>query len=259
MLHRQPVSMGKLYSSGFDMLNKEIEQSFLHAEGPGELPIRRTTQQLLGILAPYGNYRDVGHLCAWAYKEIAESQFPDVFVIIGKGGTEYGFFTSLFSGWKTPFGIVDVDKEKGQELIKLFPDLKNDYTAFEQGAAIEAQLPFLQFANRDKLNDVRILPILVNSLDYPKCQALGEAIADLRGNGRICVIGSCTLYGDLVDTALVDALKRMDTKKILDIAQVNAARGDIVVFTEALKHLFARRGRLLHYQPGAAALSFLLR
>jgi len=43
---------------------------------------------------------------------------------------------------------------------------------------------------------------------------------------------------------------------VLDIAQVNAARGDIVVFLEAMKSLFARRGRLLHYQPGAAAFAF---
>ncbi len=248
--------MGRWYPSSFDLLDKEVVNCFLHAEGPGELPTRRTTQQLLGVLSPYGNYQQIGQVCAWAYKEIAESQFPELFVIMGKGGNDYGFFTSLFSGWKTPFGIIDVDKERGQQLMNSFPALQNDYAAFEEGASVEAQLPFLQFASRDKLHELRVLPVLVNSLDYPQCRQLGEAIAELRDGCRMCVIGSCVLYGDVVDTALVDALKRIDTKKVLDIAQVNAARGDLVVFLEAMKSLFARRGRLLHYQPGAAAFAF---
>ena len=256
MLHRQPLLSGKWYPSGFDLLDREITNCFLHAEGPGALPSRRTRQRILGIIGPYGSYQDVGQVSAWAYKEIAESEFPDVFIVLSRGGTSYGFHTSLFSGWQTPFGVVHVDKERGQQLLRSFDKLRNNYDALQEGGSLEAQLPFLQFVNKDKLQEIKIIPLLINSIDYPACQQLGEALAELGERCHICIIGSCNLYGDVVDAALIDALKRVDAKKIHDIAQVRTAPGDFVVLIEAMKHLFAREGRLLHYQPGAAALSF---
>ena len=256
MLHRQPLLSGKWYPSGFDLLDREINNCFVHAEGPGELPSHRTNKRLLGVISPYGDYQEIGQVCAWAYKEIAESEFPDAYIILGKGGKEYGFFTSLFSGWQTPLGTVNVDKELGQQLMRSFEKLKNDYDALEDGGSIEGQLPFLQFANKDKLQEIKIIPLLINSIDYNACMKLGEAIAELGEKNKVCVIGSCNLYGDVGDAATVDALKRIDTKKIHDIAQVRTANGDFIVFMEAMKHMFARKGRLLNYEPGAAALSF---
>jgi len=253
MLHKRVH--GGLYSSSFDLLDREITQCFLHAEGPGALPARRTTKNLHGLLSPSGPSRTVGQISAWAYKEMAEAAFPDVFVVIGKGEKE-GFFTYLFSGWETPFGLVHTAKEEGQELIALFPPLRNDALAFASSDAIASQLPFLQFANRDKLSEIVVLPLLVNTLDYPACLRLGEALGDLGEQHALCIIGSSNLYGDAVDHAVVEGLKSIDVKKIHDVTHVNKSAGDLLVFAEAMKSLFVKQGKLLHYTPGHAAMVF---
>lgn len=239
------------------MLDKSITQSFLHAEGPGELPSRhRSSKKLLGVLTPVGLYDAVGPLAAWSYGHLAESALPDVFVVLGKATASEGFFTYLFSGWETPFGVVQVDKVRGQTLLHSFPSLKNDVQAFAAADAIETQLPFLQFVNNDILRQLTILPLLVNSTDYDACQRLGEALGELGEQNNLCLIGGCNLVNDLTDPALIDALKTINTKKIRDILQVRRASGELLVFAEAMKSLYVSQGKLLAYQPGYASMVF---
>ena len=257
MLHRRLDSLGKYAPTGFDLLDKSITQCFLHAEGPGALPTRhRTSRKLLGVLSPYGVYDKIGYLSAWSYARVAESALPDIFVVIGQATAAEGFFTYLFSGWETPFGKVQSGKDRGQILLQLFPLLKHDAAAFSRADAIEAQLPFLQFVNKDALRELTILPLLVNSTDYDACQRLGEALGELGEQCHLSIIGSCNLTGDVVDPALVDALKTIDVKKIRDILSVRHASGELLVFAEAMKSLYARQGRLLAYRPGSASMVF---
>ncbi len=259
MLHKPPSFCGTLYASSFDLLDKEISQCFLHAEGPGALPGQRTARRTLGILVPEGRYSDVGYVGAWAHRQLGESVFPEVFVVLGRGGQRDGFFTFLFSGWETPFGVVQVHLEVGHTLLHAFPGLRNDYASFGRESAIEVQLPFLQYCHRDKLRELQFLPLLVQSKDYDACAQLGEALAELQERYRLCVVASCNLYGDEVDAALVDALKRLDTKEVRDILHLRSAPGDFLVFAEAMKNMFTDEGKLLCYRPGAAALSYLAR
>lgn len=254
MLHKKVISRG-LYPSGFNLLDKEVTNCFLHAEGPGELPSQRGNRNVVGVLTPNGKYREMGHMCAWAHKEIAEAEFPDVFVIIGRGESE-GFSTYLFSGWETPFGIVNVDKKRGDFILKNFENLKNEAKSFKDEKTIGSQLPFLQFSNKDRVKDIKIIPILVNSKDYSECSKLGQVIGDLGEDCKVCVVGSCNLYGDVVDNALVDGLKNVDVKKVSDIVKVKNVPGDFIVFVEAVKQLFAKKGDLMYYHPGYASMVF---
>ncbi len=245
---------GKLYPSSFDLLDKEVVNCFLHAEGPGELPSHRKPKRIFGILSPYGNFQEIGHVCAWAYQQAAECAFPYVFVILGRK-SDTGFSTYLFSGWQTPFGVVESDKEHGQRLLQAFPALKNETAPFDDCMEIETQLPFLQFAGRDKLQEIRIIPILVNSRDYDACQKLGEAIGELSEQCSLCVICSSNLFGEDVDGVLIEALKNIDGKKMKEIAGMKNI-GEIAVFFEAMKSMFAPKGRLLHYSSQHAAMVF---
>jgi AmmeMemoRadiSam system protein B len=256
MMHRQASFGGKLYPSSFDLLDKGIQACFTHAEGPGALPSGRVDRRVYGILSPPGVYQDIGHINAWSYKVLGESSFPDVFVVLGHGQHHEGFSTYLFSGWETPFGVVDVDKKHGNMLLSSFPELVNRVDEPADYAVIESQLPFLQFVNKDYLQDLKIIPLLITSKDYIACKRLGEILGELGEQCNLCVIGSCSLYGEVVDPALLEGLKTLDTKKVTDIVQMNAMRGDLIVFIEAMKTLFAKKGDLLYYHLGKAALSF---
>ena len=84
---RKPIVAGQFYESSFDELNKQIEISFKDKFGPGELPVKRTNKKIYGIISPHAGYSFSGPCQAWAYKEIAENAFPDLYVIVGLSHT----------------------------------------------------------------------------------------------------------------------------------------------------------------------------
>ncbi|MEM3373691.1 MAG: AmmeMemoRadiSam system protein B [Candidatus Woesearchaeota archaeon] len=154
---RKPVVSGQFYEGNFNNLNKQIETCFYSNKGPGELPIKRRLNKLIGVISPHAGYFFSGPCASWAYMEIAESEFPHAYVILGPN--HYNVFSGLSKkDWETPLGIIKTEKE----IIKLLEEktnLKVNESCHEFEHSIEVQLPFLQFASRDRLDDLRIVPI----------------------------------------------------------------------------------------------------
>jgi len=187
-MNRKPIAAGTFYESTFDKLEKQITSCFTHKLGPGDLPVKRTNKKILSIITPHAGYFYSGPCMAWAYKEIAESKFPKTYIIIAPNHTGLGseFSTYLFADWETPFGIIKVDKNLGNKLIKKFPDLTNEAEAHLQEHSIEVQLPFLQFASKDNLNKLQFLPICISSTDYNKLIKLGKILSEFQDIVLIC-------------------------------------------------------------------------
>lgn len=187
-MDRKPIASGIFYESTFDKLEKQIKSCFNHKLGPGDLPTKRKHKEILGVIAPHAGYSFSGPCAAWAYKEIAESKFPKTYVILGPNHTGSGaeFSTYLFSDWQTPLGIIKVDKDLGNKLIKKFPDLKNEAEAHLEEHSIEVQLPFLQFASKDNLDKLKFLPICIKSHDYDKLTKLALALLEFKDILLIC-------------------------------------------------------------------------
>ena len=80
---RKPVVSGMFYESGFGELNNQIEDCFKHKFGPGDLPVNKRYKKISGVIVPHAGYLYSGQCATWAYKEIAESEFPDIFIMIG--------------------------------------------------------------------------------------------------------------------------------------------------------------------------------
>ena len=76
---RKPIVAGQFYSDDFNELNTQIEESFNSKFGPGALPIKKRTKEIIGIIAPHAGYMYSGAGAAWAYKEIAESKLHAIF------------------------------------------------------------------------------------------------------------------------------------------------------------------------------------
>ena len=144
---RKPIVAGTFYEAEEEALNEQIKNCFLSKFGPGRLPeIKKEKKEkaVLGIIVPHAGYVYSGACAAYAYKEIAESASPDLFVIIGLSHSGYSSCISL-EDWETPLGIARNDKDFGRSLIKT--GLKQNETAHSQEHSIEVQLPFLQFTN----------------------------------------------------------------------------------------------------------------
>lgn len=269
-MNRKPVAAGLFYNSSFDKLDKEIKECFISKLGPGDFPVQRKNKKIFGIIAPHAGYKFSGPCASWAYKELAESKFPKTYIILGPNHTGLGaeFSTYLFADWETPFGAVKVDAELGKKLIKKFP-LINEAEAHLEEHSIEVQLPFLQYVNKDKLNEIKFIPICIKSDNYKQLLNLAKAISEL--NEEICIICSSdfTHYGPNYNFvpfvhAVKDNIYRMDEKAIDLIKDFNSkefynytkklticGKAPIIVAMEACRLLGAKKADLLsHYTSG---------
>ena len=192
---RKPVFAGSFYPRSEPALKKAIESCFVSEKGPGELPAKSKPKKLLAVIAPHAGYQYSGSAAAWSYKEIAESQRPDVFVILAPNHNS-GRSGICMETFLTPFGEVRVDQEFARELAAKGTIHVND-EIHRPEHSIEVQLPFLQYALGHEAVGMKILPILVSSdLDLSKAALdLKETIIDLDRKVLFIVSSDFTHYG----------------------------------------------------------------
>ena len=180
---RKAVFSGKLYEAEFDKLDKQIKRCFEY--GPGSLPINRRDKNLRAAIIPCCNYNVSGNVAAWAYKEIAESKYPEVYIILS--GTD--------AGSKAYLSLEDFESPLGN-LINAKLYIRNDHVVIDEFVhrierGIEIQLPFLQHISRDRFENVRIMPVLIGNCDFESLRSIANAIKSI--SRRYVVIASCNL------------------------------------------------------------------
>ena len=263
---RKPIVAGSFYPASFEELDQEINKAFNSKFGPGALPIKKRDKEIKGMIAPHAGYVYSGACAAWAYKEIAEAKFADLYIILGLSHS--GFATCLsLEDWETPFGLVQTNKEVGMELVK--KGIKQDEEAHQQEHSIEVQLPFLQFVNKDYLKRLKIMPIIASpDKNYEEiAKMIVGAVKELKI--RVCIIASSDFthfglnYGFFpfqdnikenmykLDKEAIEHIKKLDAFHFLDYTEKTGAticgKYPIAVMLEASKLLGAKKARLLHY------------
>lgn len=265
---RKPIVAGQFYEANFGSLNKQIENCFFHKFGPGDLPTRRKDNIVYGIISPHAGYAYSGPCQAWAYKEIAESKKPNTFVMIGVNHSGQGAnFSVSLDDWETPLGIVKADKGFARELINKCDFVKEDKGAHENEHSIEVQLPFLQYVNKDYLNSIKFVPIVISNYNLEMCKKLAEAIVNIDKNVIIIASSDFTHYGyNYGYTPFIrdkkENLYKLDGGAIEQITALNSedfltykkqmrtticGTGAISVLIECVKMLGAKKGNLLNY------------
>src|SRR3989338_5047411 len=96
---------GELYEAKEFDLDKQITACFEDKNGPGDLPLSKRESKIQAIIAPHSAYNLSGPCAAWAYKEIAESGFPDLYIILA-AGHEPTENTVGMQGYETPLGLA---------------------------------------------------------------------------------------------------------------------------------------------------------
>jgi len=264
---RKPLVSGQFYPSNFQELDKEINNCFNSKFGPGALPIKKREKKILGVIAPHAGYTFSGPCQAWAYKEIAESYFPDLFILLGLSHSGFKTCLSLYD-FETPFGIVKNDIDFGRALIKN-SNIPENEDSHKLEHSIEVQLPFLQFVSRDYLGKLRICP-LICSPDIPYediANALYKTIKEL--NKKVIIIASSdfTHYGINYgyfpftenikeniynfDKEAISFIEKLDEKRFLKYVEENNATicgyYPIATMINLAKKLGAKKGKLLIY------------
>lgn len=192
---RKAAFAGQFYEANEQALEKQIVECFEGKNGPGATPLIKRSGTIKAIIAPHAGYMFSGPCAAWAYKEIAEAEFADLYIIIGPNHAGTGNAVSM-QGYETPFGLARVDQEFAKALMEKNEELKIDEEAHAGEHSIEVQLPFLQFATKDKMHELKILPILLHEIDYMKLGLdLKETILESGKKVVIIVSSDFTHYG----------------------------------------------------------------
>ncbi len=193
---RKPAVAGMFYPKDFQELEAQIRGCFVHPRGPGALPVSKRSKNLSAIIVPHAGYAYSGPCAAWAYKEIAESQFADTYLIIGTNHSAHSQTATLIDDWQTPFGVVKVDAEFAQQLIRKKIAV-NDPMPHLHEHSIEVQLPFLQFVSKDRLPDLNFVPLILAPDISVKELALDLKELIMDSGKRVCIIVSAdfTHYG----------------------------------------------------------------
>jgi AmmeMemoRadiSam system protein B len=156
-----------------------------------------------------------GPIYAWAYKELQETEVPDLYVIFG---TCHAGLKNLYAmtdkDFETPLGVVPVDRELAGRLRQ-----KTGATYFEEDVAhrcehsIEFQLPFLQFSRGTK--PFTILPILCA---FPAAALTDQHLSPLRSH-------IATFLGALKES-LAEAARPYCLIASADLAHIGLRYGD---------------------------------
>lgn len=185
---------GMFYPGDFHKMESQIKACFTHKMGPGELPISKRKGSLKSMIVPHAGYAYSGPCAAWAYKEVAEAELPDVFLILGTGHSTP--LTCLSNeDFETPFGIVRNDAELCSLLEK--QGIKNYKTSHDEEHSIEVQLPFLQFACKERIKEIKFVPLIVGQEDpIMTAEKVSNALEKYGKNVMIIVSSDFTHYGE---------------------------------------------------------------
>ncbi len=176
-----------------------------------------------------------------------------------------GLSTYRDGQWQTPLGMVEVDGQASEKIVKLTGIVDYNPRAHTLEHSIEVQLPFLQHLYRDQSGVVpfKFLPIMLAFQDKETTRELGRGLAELvkerqESAADVIIIASSDLThyepanrAREKDLALLKQVKALDVDSYyatLEKRNVTACGyGAIATVMEAAKALGFKRGEVNKY------------
>lgn len=227
---------GSSYPAEVSELRELLQSFYESAEGAG-VPAASRGKSVRALVAPHIDLRLGGPTYTHTYRRLAESETPELFVILGTGhlGVQ-NCFSVCVKDFETPLGTSEVDTEFADSFERVVgPGVFGEELSHRVEHTIEFQLLFLQHALAS--HRFKIFPVLA-SFSYLDLSTTGgqggtcdeqvfkfvhglKAAAEATGR-RVCLIASVDLahigprYGDDVtpDPGLVERIKAHDLEML---------------------------------------------
>lgn len=144
-------------------------------------------EHVYGIVSPHAGYMYSAKTAGYGFNLLEGRKYKTV-VIISPSHREYFPGISIFDGdgYETPLGIVHVDAELREELIKDSKKVVKGKQGHRQEHALEVQIPFLQYM----LSGFKILPIVMGDQSKMYIDALAEKLASIISDDVLFVASS---------------------------------------------------------------------
>lgn len=246
---RESVIAGTWYKADPAPLKDELA-GYLDGAGPVDLG-----GELIGLVVPHAGYVYSGSVAAWAYKLLFKNPFDRVLILAPSHRTHFaGASIYNLGGYRTPLGIVPLDREITDRLCGNTDIIRFNTQAHSKEHSLEIQLPFLQVV----LGSFSLTPVIMGNQHYDFCLKLAAAIADACNGRRVLIIASSDLShyypyskATALDAVCLERLNAFDPEGLS--AEVENRRtqacgaGPMIAMMLAARKLGADRGRVLHY------------
>ncbi|NLI81942.1 MAG: AmmeMemoRadiSam system protein B [Deltaproteobacteria bacterium] len=246
---RESAIAGTWYSSNPSALRSQIE-GFL-----SQVKERHLQGCLVALVSPHAGYTYSGLVAAHGYKILQKERFDSVVVLAPSHHMRFdGVSVYDRGGFRTPLGVVPLDKELIQELKKREASVRSFPEAHEKEHSLEIQLPFLQVV----LPGFKLVPLVMGQQDKPTCEKLAEALyQSLRGK-RVLVVAS----SDLSHYHSYDRARELDGEVLQSLGALDpdgfmnklasgkceaCGGGPIATAMLYARKMGADRGEVLHY------------
>jgi AmmeMemoRadiSam system protein B/AmmeMemoRadiSam system protein A len=212
---KQPNVAGAFYSADPKELSASIDYL---KQSTGPVPSDRKVEI---AIVPHAGYPYSGPVAAYTFKAIARNHYKTIVII---GPSHFFPFEGISiwpkGGFKTPLGILPVDEDFAQALLKENSKFQFLPQVFEREHAIEVELPFLQ----KTFDHVAIVPILMGNPDPQVCRDLAVALDKLigqRDDVLILISSDMSHYytydvANSMDALTLQAIKEIDPRKFFE-------------------------------------------
>ena len=145
----------------------------------------------VALVVPHAGYAYSGPVAAYGFKQLEQGEYEVAIIIAADHQPPLSRPISVWAagGFETPLGVVSVDVELAQALVRADPRIAADPAAHEAEHPIEIELPFLQRV----CPGCRIVPVLMGADDEESVAALADALLSVLPGRRAVVIASSDL------------------------------------------------------------------
>ncbi len=246
---RESVIAGSWYPDDPLVLQDEISGYLERANPPA------VEGQLLGLISPHAGYRYSGGVAAHAYKLLAENPFERVLIMAPSHRARFaGASICDLGGYRTPLGVVGLDREIMEELSEDVSLIKHVPGADEFEHSLEIQLPFLQTV----LPRFSLVPIIMGDQSYGTCRRLADAVAGVCRGRRVLLVASTDLshyfaYEEArrLDSIFISRVDAFDPDGLAEDIKHRRCEacgaGPVLSLMLAAKTLGADSAKVLHY------------
>ncbi|ORX72299.1 UPF0103-domain-containing protein [Linderina pennispora] len=181
MTSRKATHAGSWYTESGDRLDRELQGwlNIVPAAVEEIVPAGGTR----AIIGPHAGYSYSGPNAAYAYKCVDIAKVKRVFLL---GPSHHIYLDncalSACSEYETPLGNIAIDKDTIGELRGKGTWRTMSLEADEDEHSLEMHLPYIYKTFESKIQEIKLVPILVGNLSFQKEKYYGEILAPYLDN-----------------------------------------------------------------------------
>jgi len=183
LVTREPAVAGQFYPRNPAELKSELNKLFA-AVTYGNLPAN-----VIAIISPHAGYVYSGGVAAASFMQVdPEKDYDNVFIIGSSHRVAFeGAAIYTRGNFKTPLGLVEVNRDLGRELVENNSCFNDRPDAHIGEHSLEVQLPFLQYRLKKPF---RIVPIVIGTQRASTCRKIAMALNPYFNGSNLFVIST---------------------------------------------------------------------